>query len=95
MKISPINNLNTTKFASKPVKTENKKEQKYSADEILIRKTKKAASECGMLLVGCAILWFGMKHNFKINRNKAIISQLAEKAKAVKPSAESLENLKL
>ena len=56
----------------------------YTEDELKIAKTKKAISEFGIVAVALGILYFGMKHNFKINHIKAEGRRLRE-----------IENIKL
>ena len=65
-------------------KKENSEPKNNIESEIKTAKTKKAISECAVVCLALGILYFGMKHNFKVNRIKAEGRRLRE-----------LENLKL
>ena len=53
----------------------------HTEDELKIAKTKKAISEFGIVAVALGILYFGMKHNLKINHIKAEGRRLIENIK--------------
>ena len=78
-----INNNNNFSGFKKPEKSSSALKT-YTEDKIEIAKTKKAISEFGIVAVALGILYFGMKHNLKINHIKAEGRRLRE-----------IENIKL
>ena len=94
MRINSINNVNTIKFASGTSENKSLKQQNLSSDELLIKKTKKTARLCLLVVTGLAVLYFAYIRNHKINKKIAFDKLINKKAQTFKPFVENVENLR-
>ncbi len=93
MRINSINSVNRIKFASNPSENKSSKQQNLSSDELLIKKTKKTARLCLLIVTGLAVLYFAFIRNHKINKKISFDKIMNKKAQAAKPFVENVENL--
>lgn len=83
-----LNNINNAysypSFSSRSKDFEKMKEKKKQ-DQIITAKTKKVVSECATVALGASIVYFAMKHTFKINAIKSVQKKITELAKIPRP----------
>ena len=79
--LSSCSSFKSSHLKSKNVnlKKDEKKKQNYTSKEIIIAKTKKTLSECRVVAFAVIILYFALKHNFKINAEKNAILESRRK----------------
>lgn len=62
----------------------------YTEDEVRIARTKKTVSQLKVIALGVGIIYFAMKRNFKINREKLKAMRIARIEKLAVPKLDSV-----
>lgn len=88
MKVSfnPVNNMYKQPTFSSKLTDYEESRKKAKEDKIITAKTKKVVSECATVAIGATIVYFAMKHNFKINGIKSAQKKVSELAKTPRPN---------
>lgn len=87
MKISfnPVNNMYSHQTFGSKAKDYEDSIKKIKQDRVITSKTKKVVSECATVALGATIVYFAMKHTFKINGIKSAQKKISELAKTPRP----------